>query len=59
MRRLNLLFLMIAISTLTNCASKYRAIQPKSINYISENRSDGVKLEYKYNLLHKKYEKKS
>jgi len=33
-------------------------IEPKSINYISSNESDGVKLEYKYDLLDKKYEKK-
>ena len=51
------LLLTIAL-TLTNCASGYKMIEPKSINYISANESDGVKLEYKYDLLDKKYEKK-
>jgi hypothetical protein len=51
------LLLTIAL-TLTNCASGYKMIEPKSINYISSNESDGVKLEYKYDLLDKKYEKK-
>jgi len=51
------LLLTIAL-TLINCASGYKMIEPKSINYISANESDGVKLEYKYDLLEKKYEKK-
>lgn len=33
-------------------------ISPKSINYLSSNKSDDVLLEYKYDLLHKKYAKK-
>lgn len=51
------LFIIIAL-TLTNCASGYKMIEPKAINYISTSESDGVKLEYKYGLLDKKYEKK-
>ena len=51
------LLLTIAL-TLTTCASGYKMIEPQSINYISSNESDGVKLEYKYDLLDKKYEKK-
>jgi len=58
MRITKITLLCIAISTLTNCASGYKMIQPKSINYISTNENDGVKLEYKYDLLDKKYEKK-
>ena len=50
--------LFIAISTLTNCASGYKMIEPKSINYVSTNETDKVKLEYKYSLLDKKYAKK-
>ena len=50
--------LFIAISTLTNCASGYKMIEPKSINYVSTNETDNVKLEYKYDLLDKKYAKK-
>lgn len=48
----------IAISTLTNCASGYKMISPKTINYVSSSENDGVKLEYKYALLNKKYKKK-
>ena len=33
-------------------------IEPEKINYISANESHGVTLEYKYDLLEKKYEKK-
>jgi hypothetical protein len=33
-------------------------IEPKSINYVSTNETDNVKLEYKYDLLDKKYAKK-
>lgn len=47
----------IAISLL-NCASGYKAIAPKSINYISKSEVNDVVLEYKYNLLNKKYAKK-
>jgi hypothetical protein len=52
-------FLFIAVTTLTNCASGYKMIEPKSINYVSTNETDKVKLEYKYDLLDKKYAKKS
>jgi hypothetical protein len=39
-------------------ASGYKMIEPKSINYVSTNETDNVKLEYKYDLLDKKYAKK-
>ena len=55
MRIIKITFLFIAISTLTNCASGYKMIEPKSINYVSTNKNDNVKLEYKYDLLDKKY----
>ena len=58
MRIIKTALLCIAISTLTNCASGYKKIEPKSINYVSTNETDNVKLEYKYDLLHKKYSKK-
>ncbi|WP_308990356.1 hypothetical protein QLS71_002585 [Mariniflexile litorale] len=58
MKIIKLTLLFIAISTLTNCASGYKMIEPKSINYISTNETDNVKLEYKYDLLDKKYAKK-
>ncbi len=58
MRIIKTTLLSFVILTLTNCASGYKMIEPKSINYISTNESNGVKLEYKYDLLDKKYEKK-
>ncbi len=58
MKIIKIILLFIAISTLTNCASGYKMIEPKSINYISTDKTDNVKLEYKYDLLDKKYAKK-
>ena len=58
MRFIKITILCIAISTLTNCASGYKMIEPKSINYVSTYETDNVTLEYKYNLLDKKYAKK-
>jgi len=58
MRIIRITLLFITISTLTNCASGYKMIEPKSINYVSTNETDNVKLEYKYDLLNKKYSKK-
>jgi hypothetical protein len=47
MRIIKIALLFTAISTLTNCASGYKMIEPKSINYVSTNETDNVKLEYK------------
>ena len=58
MKLVKITLLCIVIGTLTNCASGYKMIEPKSINYISTDESDGVKLDYKYDLLDKKYAKK-
>ena len=58
MRIIKMTLLCMAIATLTNCASGYKMIEPKTINYLSTNETDGVKLEYKYDLLDKKYAKK-
>ena len=58
MRIIKITLLFIAISTLTNCASGYKMIEPTSINYVSSNQTEDVKLEFKYNLLDKKYAKK-
>ncbi|UII75762.1 hypothetical protein LV716_16090 [Flagellimonas sp. HMM57] len=58
MRTIKIILFSIVVSTLTNCASGYKMIEPKSINYISSNETDNVKLEYKYDLLEKKYAKK-
>ena len=54
----NFTFLVISIFGITSCASKYKMIEPKSISYASTNENKDVKLEYKYNLLDKKYAKK-
>lgn len=58
MKNLKLTSLLTIAITLSNCASGYKMIEPEKINYISANESDGVTLEYKYDLLEKKYEKK-
>ena len=55
---MKIIVLCIAISSLTNCASSYKMIQPKSINYVSSNENSNVELQYRYELLHKKYIKK-
>lgn len=56
--KMKIIVLCIAISSLTNCASSYKMIQPKSINYVSSNEHSNVELQYRYELLHKKYFKK-
>lgn len=58
MRIIKITLLFFVASTLINCASGYKVISPKSINYVSTNEIGGVKLEYKYDLLDKKYAKK-
>ncbi|AWX45708.1 hypothetical protein HME9304_02735 [Flagellimonas maritima] len=58
MKIVKITLLFIAVSSLTNCASGYKLIEPKSINYISMNEIEDVRLEYKYDLLDKKYAKK-
>jgi len=52
-----ILFLVVFIS-LTSCASGYRNVQPKTLNYVSSSENNGVKLEYKYDVLTKKYSDK-
>ena len=58
MRLIKIILLVITIASITSCASGYKMINPNTINYISTNVTDGVKFEYKYGLLDKKYEKK-
>ncbi len=43
---------------LTNCASGYKTINPQSINFVSKSEENNITLEYKYDLLQKKYAKK-
>lgn len=58
MKIIRISFLLFTAVTLTNCASGYQTIQPRSLNYVSNHETDDVKLEYKYDLLDKKYAKK-
>ena len=58
MRFFKITFLLLAVISLTSCASGYKSIQPRTINFISTNVEKDIKLEYKYDLLHKKYAKK-
>lgn len=58
MRSIKITLILISIISLTSCASGYKMIEPTSINYVSTTESKGVKLEYKYDLLDKKYAKK-
>ncbi|WP_127846027.1 hypothetical protein [Psychroflexus aestuariivivens] len=58
MRIIKIALLGVILTTFANCASGYKMIEPKSIDYVSVNEIDQVKLEYKYDLLDKKYAKK-
>ncbi|MBD0830609.1 hypothetical protein [Aestuariibaculum sediminum] len=44
--------------TLTNCASRYKPLNPSTVNYVSQTENKNLKLEYRYSLLEKKYAKK-
>ena len=48
----------VLVSILNSCASGYQKINPKGINYVSKNIDSNILLEYKYDLLQKKYKKK-
>jgi len=43
---------------LNSCASGYKKIEPKTINFASRSENNSIVLEYKYDLLEKKYKKK-
>ena len=58
MKLLKIAFLLTITILLNSCASSYKIIDPTHINYNSKNENKGVTLEYKYNLLNKKYAKK-
>ncbi len=55
MRIIKIIFIFISFISLTSCASGYKVIEPETINYVSSSENNGVKLEYKYDLLNKKY----
>ena len=46
------------VTLFCNCASSYKTINPKTLNYISKDKSGEVTLEYKYDVLNGKYERK-
>jgi len=48
----------LVLSLFTGCASGYKLINPETINYKSGDQNEGVNLQYKYDLLDKKYAKK-
>ena len=58
MRLSKIIFLLSIAVLLNSCASGYKMINPEKLNYISNNTSNGVTIEYKYDLLSKKYAKK-
>jgi len=55
---MKLLKITILLLVFTSCASGYRTITPSAINYTSKSTDKEVLLEYKYELLEKKYKKK-
>lgn len=58
MRFLKISLLLVIVFGLESCASGYRNIQPTGLRYGFKSMSDDVVLEYKYDLLNKKYAKK-
>ena len=50
--------LLLIVVAFSSCASGYKTINPNTLNYISKSTDKGVVLEYKYELLKKKYNKK-
>ncbi|WP_396601974.1 hypothetical protein [Algibacter sp. R77976] len=58
MRVIKLSLLIVVVISLFSCASTYKTIYPNTVNYLSESKVEGLKLEYKYDLLDKKYAKK-
>lgn len=52
------LLLLCALILLSSCATGYKNINPQNLNYSSSEEKEGVKIEYKYDVLKKKYAKK-
>jgi hypothetical protein len=55
MKTLKLLLFLFTIGSLTSCATSYVSIKPESQKFISSSTTNNIKLEYKYDLLTKKY----
>ncbi len=58
MKSIKITLLLVTLTLLTSCASKYNKINPEAINYLSKSSENNIVLEYKYNTLGKKYLKK-
>ncbi|PHS08077.1 MAG: hypothetical protein COA88_07225 [Kordia sp.] len=58
MKLLKIIVVLVAIVLLNSCASSYKSISPEQLDYNSTEINEGVALEYKYNLLNKKYSRK-
>ena len=59
MRILKFALALTAIFYLSSCAAGYKKIKPESLDYTSQNISEkGISMEYRYDLLPKKYAKK-
>lgn len=49
---------LLVVILMSSCASSYKTINTKNLNYRSKSTDNNVTLEYKYELLSKKYKKK-
>lgn len=58
MKSLKIITLLLGVLFMGSCASGYKAIDPATLSYNSINKEQEVTLEYKYDLLEKKYSKK-
>lgn len=58
MKILKITTLLLAGILLNSCASGYQTVNPERLMYNSISANEEVSLEYKYDLLHKKYQKK-
>lgn len=58
MKFLKFTSLLLFIILIQGCASRYKKIEPEKIEYIASNPFEKITLDYKYDLLSKKYKKK-
>ncbi len=58
MKTFRITLFLLSLFILNSCASRYRTIEPQKLSYNSHHEENGVLLEYKYDLLRKKYAKK-
>lgn len=58
MKILKITTLLLAVLFLNSCASVYKPVNPEGLRYNSISTHEEVALEYKYDLLRKKYQKK-